>query len=113
MLIPPTCGLAVAIAILRLSMPIRLVQPGGQLHAEVLGPGLYAINGLGMHAVADEELILGLEKPTALFYGVAQEDLSAHMLVDTRHINLYVYVHKYVYIYIYICVCEIYIYICT
>ena len=34
--------------------------PGGQLHSEVLGPGLHAINGLGMHAVADEELILGL-----------------------------------------------------
>lgn len=38
----------------------QIWQPGGQVHAEVLGPGLDTINGLGMHAVADEELILGL-----------------------------------------------------
>lgn len=35
-------------------------SPSDKLHAEVLGPGLDAINGLRMHTVADEELVLGL-----------------------------------------------------
>lgn len=35
-------------------------SPSDKLHAEVLGPGLDAINGLWMHTVADEELVLGL-----------------------------------------------------
>ena len=39
---------------------IRLV-PGRELHAEVLGPGLKAVDTLRMHRVADEELVLRLD----------------------------------------------------
>lgn len=55
-------------------------SPSDKLHAEVLGPGLDAINGLWMHTVADEELVLGLTgapTPVSFYHSREKIDMKA------------------------------------